>query len=263
MKITCCLITTNCPTSFNIFEKNIDSILSNKNDLIDEYIIGVDCFPHINTDIGFFNNLKNKGWKIYIWGSNVGLALNQHLCINKASNDFIFYIEDKVLINKIPKLNTIIELHKATNFSFIFYNCHLNNIYTNDVKNHILNTNNYVKINDSLFLKRDNNILDNFKILFPVAIFEKSVYNNIYNISKNTNNKKCIELSLSDGFMKSEFYNRPTFLYISEKILDNLKEINNFTITNTGNNMDNHPIHYFANMRYYSNGYKISSLNNK
>ena len=81
MKITCCLITTNCPTRFNILEKNIDSILSNKNDLIDEYIIGVDCFPHINTDIGFFNNLKNKGWKIYIWGSNVGLALNQHLCI--------------------------------------------------------------------------------------------------------------------------------------------------------------------------------------
>ena len=62
--------------------------------------------------------------------------------------------------------------------------------------------------------------------------------------------------------MKSEFYNRPTFLYISEKILDNLKEINNFTITNIGNNMDNHPIHCFANMMYYSNGYKISSLNN-
>lgn len=263
MKISCCIVTTNCPTRFDILEKNIDSILSNNNDLIDEYIISVDCFPHIDTNYDFFYNFKNKGFKVYIWGRNVGLALNQQLCINKASNDFIFYVEDKVLINKFPKLETIKELHKTTNFSFIFYNCHLNNIYNDTIKNYILDIKNYLKINDSVFLKRDKNIVDNYKILFPVAIFEKNMYNNIYNISKNINNKKCIELSLSDGFMRSDYYNKPTFLYLSENILENLHEMNSFTITNKGNNMDNHPIHGFANMKYYSNGYKISSLNNK
>ena len=55
--------------------------------------------------------------------------------------------------------------------------------------------------------------------------------------------------------MRSDYYNKPTFLYLSENILENLHEMNSFTITNKGNNMDNHPIHGFANMKYYSNGY--------
>ena len=38
--------------------------------------------------------------------------------------------------------------------------------------------------------------------------------------------------------------------------------MNNFTITNHGNNMENHPIHSFAHMKYWNNGYKIQSLNN-
>ena len=51
-------------------------------------------------------------------------------------------------------------------------------------------------------------------------------------------------------------------MLISEMILENLQQMNSFTITNKGNNMENHPIHSFANMKYYSNGYKISSLSN-
>ena len=134
MKITCCVVTTNCPTRFDILKKTIESILINKNYLIDEYILSVDCFPHIYTDIEFFNSFKNKGFKVYIWERNVGLALNQNLCINKASNDFIIYIEDKVIIKKFPELDTIKELYKTTNFSFIFYNCHFNNNYNDKVK---------------------------------------------------------------------------------------------------------------------------------
>ena len=75
-----------------------------------------------------------------------------------------------------------------------------------------------MKINNSVFLKRDNNIVDCYKILFPVAIFRKSMYNKIYDMSKKELYKKCIERSLSDSFMRSEFYNRPTFLYLSENI---------------------------------------------
>jgi hypothetical protein len=200
---------------------------------------------------------------VCIWDYHTGLPLNQNLVINKAKNDFILYVEDKVLIKKIPDFNSIYQLHTKENFSFIFYNCHFNNVYTNSVKEHILNLKNYVKINDNLFLKRDNNIIDEYKILFPVAIFEKNIYNSIYNIASTKNNKLGIEISLSNAFMESEFNKRPTFTYISENILNDLNKFNCFEITNNGNNMADHPIHNYANMDYYPNGYAIKSLVSK
>lgn len=88
------------------------------------------------------------------------MILNQKNSILNASSDIIFYCEDDIIVNKIPKIETINKLFNETliNNKPVGYISYNNHVYFNFNENpeHIIkfinDINNYVEIDGDVFL---------------------------------------------------------------------------------------------------------------
>lgn len=251
MNISTLLITTNHTNRQHLFKNTINSLeKAGISNISNEKIISIDIFEEYPFDIHLYDEYKNNGWTIIAdkCTGYRGMINNINRGLQKCTNELIFYSEDDVIINKIPKnINTIFSYITRNNkhIGFICYNTHIHE-YTfqppNIIKEqYIHNLNNYITIAEEVFLLKDEIIKDEYYLNFPVAIYRRNLYEKILNYSINNYKNIGLEPGLSKAWFELGINNEyDVCVYLKNELHD----ISNITYTE---------LHKNANMNFRDN----------
>lgn len=247
MNISCCMITTNLPERSSLMENTIDS-LNKCDNIFAEKVMSVDTFPK-GLSLDWFDKYLNE-WSIYhkMKDSHKSMILNHRNAISKAKNDVVFYTEDDILINKVPKPETLEILFNELSVGYISYN---NHVWFNFRENppHIIefisNPDNYLTINGETFLVKKPMIRDNFYLNFPVAFFRKEVMMKLHEYAM----KNCIGMTIEVGLTQAWFalgYDKKfeVLIYLKNDVLNDIKEGKPLTVIDYYN---------YAQMNFWNN----------
>jgi len=254
MKISNCVICTNLVDRLPLLDNTINSLNGCEN-IFDERVMSVDVFGDgQGVDLNWFEKY-NDDWNIYYKNKDYlrSMILNQQNVLNKASNDVIFYMEDDIIINNVPQLDTIDKLFngKLVNgkpVGFISYNNHVLIDFNQNPKHvidFIMNPDNYISINGDLFLIKNTNIKVRYYLNFPVSIFNRKVMLSLHKYAMDS----CLGLTVEAGLTKAWFdlkYDEKyeVLIYVKSEILADIRAGKKITVLDFYN---------YANMNFWNN----------
>ena len=135
MKISTLLITTTHQDRIHLFENAIQSLEdAGINDISKEKILSIDILPDHQFKPFYYEKYEKLGWKIII-GECCGYRSMIHNIkrgLYHITGDYIFYCEDDIIVNKIPKeIRANLRYYYKNNkkIGFICYNTHIHEIY--------------------------------------------------------------------------------------------------------------------------------------
>lgn len=171
--IGCLLITTNSRERLELLDQVIKSIES-QNFGFSQKVLSIDIMSDRETvPIDYF---YKYGWDI-ISGPASGMIYNQERGLLQITTDYVLYSEDKVIFNKIPDVDTL------KNFEFICYNCHVVEDYTSpslEILSYVNNINNYIILDDDVFLIKDELFKDSYYLNFPAVIAKTILFKKLH-----------------------------------------------------------------------------------
>lgn len=178
------MITTNLQSRLQLM-LNCTHSLKKHDHKFGQKIMSVDLFPD-GIPLGWYTHFQTDGWnvlskKVDPKGS---MILNQRNAISAATANIVLYLEDDILINRLPKLSTI---HKVFNEPFINgkkvgFICFNNHVFKNFNENpkHVIDfihdLNNYITIDGDVFLIKNEKIRDQYYLNFPASITSKKLF---------------------------------------------------------------------------------------
>ena len=253
-KISCCMIATNLMNRCSLIENTIES-LNKCNDIFSEKIMSVDVFGGGDgVDLNWFEKY-NDDWKIHYKNKDYlrSMILNQQNVLNKANNEIIFYLEDDIVINDVPQLNTIDKLFNGDLVNgkpvgFISYNNHIWVDFNQNPKHvidFIINPDNYTSINGDLFLIKNMGIKDRYYLNFPVSIFNKSVLLALHEYAINSCRGMSVEAGLTKAWFDLKYNDKyEVLIYVKSEILADIRAGKKITVLDFYN---------YANMNFWNN----------
>lgn len=261
------MITTNLSNRCSLLENTIKSI-NNCDNIFSEKILSVDVFQ--NTECvsnTWFDKFKND-WSVYFKNKSMrnSMILNQQNSIKNANNDIIMYSEDDIIVNKIPKLDTIDKLFNSNfvNDKQVGFICYNNHVWVNFNENpkHIIdfinNVDNYIIINDDVFLVKNKMIRDNYYLNFPVSITRKKLFLDIQNhCFSGSYRGKGVETAMSNAWFEMAMDKKyEVLIYLKNEIIDDIKSGKKISVLDFYN---------YANMNFWNNDINLrhKSIDNR
>lgn len=251
MKISCCMILTNLTQRSQLVKNTIDSLHKCEN-IFDEKIMSVDRFP--GGDNLWFSQYVGE-WDILFKEKSLSksMILNHQNVVKKSSNNVVFYMEDDIIINKLPRQETIEKLFDGTEVNgkpvgFISFNNHVW-IQFKENPPHIIdfisNPDNYITVNGDTFLVKSEIIKDRFYLNFPVAFFRKDVMLKLHEYAM----VNCRRTTIEDGLTKAWFdlgYDKEyeSLIYVKNEILNDIRAGKKITVLDFYN---------YAQMNFWNN----------
>ena len=178
------MITTNLQSRLSLMQNCVAS-LEKHNDMFEHKILSVDMFEG-GLPIDWYSTFQKQGWKIL--SKKVvprgSMVVNQYRAVSAASSSVIFYTEDDIVINRLPKLTTIHTLFNermvnGKRAGFICFNNHVWKRFTENPK-HIIDfihdLGNYIIVDGDVFLVKRDVIRDKYYLNFPAAMTTKDMF---------------------------------------------------------------------------------------
>ena len=228
-------------------ENTIDS-LNKCDDIFDEKIMSVDTFPG-GLKLDWFSKYE-KDWLIYhkMKDDRRSMILNHQNAISKVKNLVTFYTEDDIIINKVPKPDTIDKLFIERSVGFVSYNNHVwFNFKQNPphIINFISNPDNYITVNGETFLVKNSTIQDQFYLNFPVAIFRTDVMKKLHDYAMVHCQGKTIESGLTQAWFDLGYDKKyKVLIYLKDEILQDIRDGKQLTVIDYYN---------YAQMNFWNN----------
>lgn len=255
MKTACLMLVTNIPSRLPLVEKNIASIeKANGNGFLDCKVLSIDLFEKHPKDLKPFQKYEALGWKLVtgMCTGHRGMLNNMIRGLhNTPRSDFLFYVEDDVLIDRLPGRNCLEGLREA-NLGFICLNTHINGLdkpYDKAREQFINDKQNYKRFGNDLFLVKKPCLRDEYYLNFPSAIIRDELFRQLIEYAANN----CSRVGIEPGLTRSWF----------ALGLDQKYDVGVFvkpdTLSHLPLNFDK--FHHMANMQFWNNGYQNPTIN--
>lgn len=246
MKASAVLITTNTMGArYELLQQAAASVVRARSDFIDELIMCVDVLPQNDNTLEPFARFKAEGWRVIFGkgGSRRGMVMNQLRGIEAAKNDWLFTVEDDVVIDKIPTVAQVEDIVRH-GFGFICYNTHIHDRIGDVQTTYTADRSNYVMIGSDVLLRKDPVIADKWLITFPVSIVQRETLKHMHEYAMQHAQGQPIEVGLSLAWKLSTAWKEASSSEIG--------------IYLTGNVLNDLPVHPselpdYAQLRYWSN----------
>lgn len=211
MDASCLMITTNAPNRLSLLDDNIMSIERTNNNFLSQKVLSIDLFPEHSVDLRSFKKYEELGWDL-VSGKctgHRGMLNNILRGLGRLSpTDYIFYVEDDILIDRLPAKGTIKHLG-SENIGFVCFGARIMvlkgpsapEVIPDNKKQFINNTKNYKRFGKDLFLIKREFLRDNYYLNFPAAIVKDDVFRLLMNHSA----KHCAGVGMEIGLTNTWF----------------------------------------------------------
>lgn len=264
MKISCLMITTNVPDRLHLLDNTLRSVEACNNGLLDGKTLSIDIMPEYKFDLDYFKQYERMGWTLVTGGCSGyrGMLNNMIRGLNNVNPcDYIYYVEDDVVITRLPSRDTFdsIATTPTHHNKMLGYSCLSTHILSLDEppqperQAFINNKANYQFWGEELFLVKEEVLMDKYYLNFPSAFIKDSLFRSMISYAS----KKFKGIGMEPGLTKAWFdlgLNKAydVGIYVKPETLNQLP-------------MDLNMFFHMANMRFWNNdeGLRHPSINNR
>lgn len=254
MDVSCLMLATNVPDRMRLVERNIASIEAANNGLLGTKILSIDILDQHPKDMSVFRKYENLGWRLVVGKCSGRRGMLNNILRglgNVPASDFIFYVEDDILIDRLPTKRSL-KCADEFGLGFICFNTHIHCLdkprspfkeaFINDKKN-------YKSLGGELFLVKQPQLKDEYYLNFPSAIVKHNVFTTLFNHAS----KRCSGIGLEPGMTETWFS-----IGLSQKYGVGVY-VKPDTLSHIPMGLD--AFYHMANMQFWNNGYKNPTIN--
>lgn len=205
------MITTDVSNRFSLLDQTVNSLLATEK-VPTQKILSVDLIEK-KTNPAYFKKYADVGFEVLISDGHPKLKMIGNIlkAFPYIKNDFLFYCEDDVIIDKQPSADFYNYASKQKDFGGLLYNTHLCEHSLDIAEKRLSDYNNYLSIKNELLFLKSPSLKDNYYICYPACIIKTDLYKNMI-IEAAKKNGKGIEPASSAawfelGYEKYKIYN--------------------------------------------------------
>ena len=254
MKISCLMITTNIPSRLHLLDNNINSIEKVNQGFLDKKVLSIDMFKEHPRNMKVFQRYKDLGWDL-VTGDSTGHRgmLNNILrgLKNITPTDYIFYVEDDIIIDKLPGRESL-DCFNEEKIGFVCFSSRIAVLQGPSAttipqkkKDFINDPKNYKRFGKDLFLIKQDFLRDNYYLNFPSAIIKDDLFRSLLDYASKNCHGRGIEIALTKSWFDLKLNDKyRVAIYVKPDTLEHLP-------------MTLQEFYYMANMQFWSNNEKM------
>ena len=214
--------------------------LTNVVDSIESYdvsfkqkIITLDIFTNTQVPEGFQKQFEDRGWQFFAAPVN-GMVNNLTQGLAHATQDWVFYVEDDVFINKLPTKDQFCRMMEIKSegrppgiISYTYGGYEFKRISRERLQISTKDLGQYRKVDDFLYWIRDESMNYGYHVEFPVTFFRTDLLRQCLAHAKEHCIGRFIESALTTSWFSLGFdkeYHKGTLLKYDEDIIREIQE---------------------------------------
>lgn len=197
-------------------------------------IITVDELGGSKLSDAWINTYKGRGWEISI-NPNKGMVNNLSNGLKLVKEDWIFYVEDDVIIHRFPNkyqfariANTEYQGRYPGIISYTYVGYQFKRITYERLQESVSNPTQFIKIDDFLFWARDDSMNYGYHVEFPVTFFRTNLIKQCVMCAKRNFKKQFIESAMTGAWFKlglNKKYFKGTLLNYDDNIISDIRMV--------------------------------------
>jgi hypothetical protein len=247
MKVSCLMITTNVVSRLHLLDNAIKSVERCSGDLIDNKVLSIDMMPNQKCDLNHFKQYEQLGWTLVSGrcSGHRGMLNNMIRGLqNTELSDYIYYVEDDVVITRLPNRQSFgcLAYGQTSNAKPIGFACFNTHVNADKGKIGFINNKaNYQFFGDELFLIKNEQIRDEYYLNFPSAFIKDGLFREMVVYAADHCEGLGMEPGLTKAWFDLQLYNRyDVATYVRPDTLDHLP-------------LDFDKFYHMANMQFWNN----------
>lgn len=182
----------------------------------------------------WIRNYEERGWTVTMAPGN-GMVQNVRNGLKEIKEDWVFYVEDDVLIHKVPTKEQFARMVQQKDgerapgiISYTYVGYQFKHISNERLRQSTADPEQFRQIDDYLFWVRDDSMNYGYTVEFPVTFFKTELMRRCLDCATTTYKSKFIESGMTAAWFKLGFngrYFKGTLLNYDDDIIKDIQTV--------------------------------------